>query len=457
MLSLRRLLKHDSTRTAPVSQADVVAKDGDDAVDHPGLSLLLESIAEVSSTIDIERLLVNIVDKSIELTSAERGILLLHRDGESELTVRVARNHEGEDLPESPRYSTRVVNKVVAEGKSVSTVVESDAQARDFSQSLHNLRLRAVMCTALTVGERSLGVIYVDSQTYRREFTQTDLALFEALSRQIGIALTNAHLVQESLEKTRLEQSLRIAGQIQSGLLPKGSPQIPSVDLHGWYHPYEMASGDYYDFVELGNGRIAVVVGDVSGHGIGAALITATARATLRAYLQALPDLGDVVGRLNRDLEADLHDNMFMTLFVAVIDSAEGTLEYVNAGHPPPLLLHEDGSWEELGATGLALGILSSEDYLTSEWMTLQAGDLLFAFTDGIPEATGKAGELFGERRLRQVLKQLRHLPSCEIVADVARLVEEYQGGAVTDDRTAVAMKYVPPQRVIHRARDTMS
>lgn len=406
------------------------------------IDLLLEAIAQVTSTIDLDRLLVNIVDKSLELTGAERGILLLADPEDGTLHVRVARDRERRDLSRSARYSTRVVFEVQTTGESLCTLMGSDEEALRVSDSIHDMRLRAVMCTPLFVGERFLGLIYVDSRLLRREFSSADLALFEALSRQIAIALTNARLVRESLEKTRLQQSIQIAAGIQAGLLPKELPEIPAVEVHGWYLPYEIATGDYYDFVPLTAGRLAVVVGDVSGHGVGAALITASARATLRAYLKVLPDLSDAVTQLNRDLSNDLSTDMFMTLFVAVIDPAAGLLHYVNAGHPPAQLVRASGEAWQLGANGTALGILEDERYPTA-YVELFPGDLLFAYTDGIPETRGPGGELFGERRLGRVLKQVRHQSCEEIVGDVAQILAMYQREAPTDDRTAVALKYL--------------
>jgi sigma-B regulation protein RsbU (phosphoserine phosphatase) len=410
--------------------------------DSRSLGLLLESIAEVTSTIDLERLLVNIVDKSLELTGAERGMLLLPDSRDGTLKVRVARDAEARDLATTARYSTRIVFEVQTTGESICTLMSSDEEALRVSHSVYNMGIRAVMCTPLLVGDRSMGLIYVDSRLIRREFSPADLALFEALSRQIAIALSNAQLVQESLQKTRLEQSLQIAADIQARLLPDRAPEVPGLEVHGWHLPCEIASGDYYDFLALPGGRLAVVIGDVSGHGIGAALITATARATLRAYLRAVPVLSDAVNRLNRDLAGDLTDEMFMTLFVAVVDPQAGLLHYVNAGHPPAQLVRSAGADEQLEATGMALGIVPDEQYATAP-VELRPGDLLFGYTDGISEARGAAGQMFGERRLSRVIRQLRNQSCAEIVADVARVVELYQRESPSDDRTAFALKYL--------------
>jgi len=485
-------------------------KSSDDRARH-SITLLLESIAQVTSTIDLDRLLVSIVDKSIELTGAERGILLLRGEVGGKLETYIARDGEGRDLRNEVRISQQTVSQVDASGKSMSAFVDENTERHEVSDSVFDLGLRAVMCTALRSGDEALGVIYVDSRAAEHAFSALDVAFFEALSRQIAIALTNARLHRDSLEKARLEQSMRIAGEIQRGLLPKRAPRIPTIDLHGWFHPFEAASGDYYDFFSISGGRLAVVVGDVSGHGVGPALVSATARASFRAYLRSLPNLGVAVGKLNHDLATDLQDDMFMSLFVAVIDPDRETLRYVNAGHPPPMLMHPSGSWQRLSATGTALGVLEEERYLASPALPLRPGHLLFACTDGILEARKTAepagssgdtrlvsvvnrerlapetthrpagpsggnlepeavdrrpscgrhhsvekrapdgssfsleGEMFGEQRLRQVLTTVADRPSRQIIAHVASAVEHHAGtGPQTDDRTAIAVRYVP-------------
>lgn len=406
------------------------------------LTLLLESIAEVTSTIDHDRLLVNIVDKSIETTQAERGLLLLK--GESgELEVHVARTNEKKDLPADSRYSTHVVNQVSSTRRPVRTMVRSDAEALDLSRSVYDLKLRAVMCTALTVGEDLLGVLLVDSRAATREFSRSDLAFFDALSRQIAIAITNARLVRDSLEKTRLEQSLRIAGQIQRGLLPTAAPSIPGYDLHGWCEPADEASGDTFDFIALPEGRWALVIGDVSGHGIGPALLTSTARASLRAYLRVCQDLARVITWLNQDLCAASSDEHFMTMFAAVLDPESGSIEFVNAGHPPPLLLRADGRFEELAATGFMLGVIDSATYELGASVALQPGDLLFCLTDGIPEARVGTEELFGMERVKRVVLQLAGRSARATLESVVQAVRS-TSEQLDDDLTAVALRRLP-------------
>jgi serine phosphatase RsbU (regulator of sigma subunit) len=257
--------------------------------------------------------------------------------------------------------------------------------------------------------------------------------------------LENARLNAQFLEKMRLERSLEIATEIQQGLMPSAPPQVEGFELYGWFRPAEHATGDFYDFVRLGDGRQAVVVGDVTGHGIGPALITATAQASLRSYLKVLTDPAKVVTMLNADLAERMDDGMFLTLFLGVF-SEDGQLEYVNAGHTPPLLWrHAEQVIVDLPATGPALGLIDGMEYEVSAPMALHPSDTLLAFTDGLVEARhhDRPDRFFGESGVRAILAELGWGdPSAEDLAEqVVAGVLDFSGGEREDDMTLVALR----------------
>lgn len=418
---------------------------GDERQDSNNLALLLRTIAEVNSTIDLEPLLVSIVDKAIAVTRAERGFLLL-RDGASPtLGIRVARDAQGANLEKDPRYSKSVVTQVESGGSPLRTMVNSDAEALELGRSVFDLKIRAVMCVPLRANRgRVLGAIYVDSRVASREFSPADLAFFAAFASQATIALENARLVRDSLEKERMGQELRIARDIQRRILPSQPPQVPGYDLAALYEATTEAIGDSYDFIAMPDGRLAIVVGDVSGHGVGPALVTMGARARLRVYLGLGLPLGESVTRLNRDLRGELEPGMFQTLFVVVLDPKAGTLEYVNAGHPPPILRRAtDGSCEPLPRSGVAIGFLDDEVYAPVGPVHMQTGDLLVAYTDGVVEARGADGSLFGENRMKEVLCGHAASPARDIASAVFSAAKEFGGGKAGDDVTLVALRRV--------------
>lgn len=433
---------------------------GDALQDRHSIQVLLDAIARVSESRDLESLLEYVVDRSVEVTGAERGFLVM-RGTDGEQVVRVARDRSGRDVTEDRKYSTNVVRRVLESEVPMKTTVSNEQEALELGASVYDLKLRAVMCVPLTPkpdaegskapvtpdprGEK--GALYVDSKAATREFTAEDLALFFALAQHIAIALENARLNLESMEKVKLDRSLEIATEIQSGLMPKAPPTLEGWEAFGWYRPAEHASGDFYDFIKTRDGRLAVVMGDVTGHGIGPALITATAQATLRAYSQVLDDPAAWVTMLNRDMSERMDDGIFLTLFVALY-SEDGTVQLLNAGATPPLLWRAaDKTIEELKGGGPALGMMEDFEYESTKSLDLTTGDMIITFTDGLVEARHPAhtDKLFGDAGMRAVIADLapQGLAAQELTESLVGQVLEFAGGIREDDMTIVTVRRV--------------
>lgn len=436
---------------------------GDTGEDTRSLGLLLDTIARVSASRDLESLLDYVVDSSIEATGAERGFLVLMDDRTGKQVVRVARQR-GADGTATPlgrdvKYSTSVVQRVVEQEAPLKTTLQKDGEDLELGNSVFDLKLRAVMCVPLAPrggvhaqqGEAAhpsalpSGALYVDSKAATREFMAEDLALFHALAQHIAIALENAQLNIHSIERARLERSLEIAAEIQSGLMPKSPPSIEGFDLFGWYRSAEHASGDFYDFVRTKRGGVAAVVGDVTGHGVGPALVTATAQASLRSYARVLEDPGAVVTMLNSDLSERIEDGMFLTLFVAELEK-NGVVHILNAGHTPPLIWRAaDQTIETIASDGPALGLMEDLEYETHAEITLHKGDILLAFTDGLVEARhpDHPDRFFEEQGVRAVLADRGHAGASakDAVEAVAAAALEFSDGAREDDVTIVAIR----------------
>ena len=237
----------------------------------------------------------------------------------------------------------------------------------------------------------------------------------------------------------------RIAAEIQAGLMPKSPPNQDGFDLFGWYRSAEHASGDFYDFVRTKDGNIAAVVGDVTGHGAGPALITATAQASLRSYARVLGDPGAVVTMLNSDLSERMDDGMFLTLFVSQLGE-DGSLHILNAGHTPPLLWRAaTQSIESIPSDGPALGLMDDLEYEVGTPVKLETGDMLLVFTDGLVEARhpDAPDSLFDESGVRTVLEAsgTSGASARETVEAVAKAALEFAANAREDDITIVAIR----------------
>lgn len=412
---------------------------GDADEDARSLEILLDTIASVTANIDLDGVLRDIVDRSLQVTQAERAILLLG-DTPDTLSVRVAQDRAGESLSGELQWSRSLVRRCLDGGTAVRSVVQSDQEALEIGQSVYDLKLRAVMCAPMLAKDRVVGVIYVDSRALRREFSARDLGLFGAISAQLAIAVENARLHEDSLEKVKLEKDIEIAQRIQQHLVPP-VPQLSGFDLGLRYVACEQTSGDTYDFMPIPDGRFAVMIGDVTGHGVGAALLTHTVQAALRSYLELLDDGGDIVTRLNQRLVQSVETGNFMSLLLVMIDPKARTLQYVNAGHPCLLHCRADGVRVH-DRTGMVLGVVDDQAYELSPLIEIDSGDLLFLYTDGIDEAMSPERETFGDHRLHELLLQLRGEQAEGVLAGVDAALKNHTGGAaVEDDSTMIAVK----------------
>ncbi|MBX3462434.1 MAG: SpoIIE family protein phosphatase [Planctomycetes bacterium] len=413
---------------------------GDATEDSRSLEILLDTIAAVTANIDLDSVLRDIVDRSLRVTQAERAILLLG-GGPDELSVRVAQDREGRALAGDLQWSRSLVRRCLEEGVAVRSVVQSDQQALELGQSVYDLKLRAVMCAPLQARNRTVGVIYVDSRAVRREFSARDLALFGAISAQLAISVENARLHADSLEKVRLQKDVEIARRIQQHLLPPPPPDVEGLQLALRYAAAERASGDTYDFVPLRDGRFAVMVGDVTGHGVGAALLTHAVQAALRSYLELIDEADVIVNRLNQRLVASVETGNFMSLLLVIVDPRARTVRYVNAGHPGLVICRRSGA-EVLDKTGMVLGVVGDQAYATSPPIPIESGDLLFLHTDGVDEAMSPQREVFGVERLQGVLAAARGESAEGVLAAVERALHEHAAGRpFDDDLTMIAVK----------------
>ncbi len=322
-------------------------------------------------------------------------------------------------------------------------------------------------------GKRDLmGVLALGPRMGDLPYTREDRELLLSVASQAGLALENAGLIHQVAAQERVAHELTIAAVVQRRLFPDRAPVCRSLDLAGLCVPAGDVGGDYYDFLELGGGRIGVAVADVAGKGLPAALLMSMVQASLRSQTVA-PDrsLADVCDAMNRLLYRSTAPNAYATFFYGVFEEAPRRLRYVNAGHNPPFVLRAPdpevearrratavaeaggtvavatvapaalGSPRRLTATGLVLGAVADSPYVEQE-LRVEAGDVVVAYTDGVSEAFSPRGEEFGEERLAEVVDAARHLPASAIVERVAQAVLAWRGAAPAhDDFTLVVAR----------------
>jgi sigma-B regulation protein RsbU (phosphoserine phosphatase) len=291
-------------------------------------------------------------------------------------------------------------------------------------------------------GNQVVGVVQALNKRDGTPFNDYDEELLSALASAGAVAIDNAQLIARDRERQRLERDLELARQIQLGLLPERPPEHPSWRIAAWARSCDETGGDYYDFMPVADGALDAVVGDVSGHGISAALLMSTARAFLRAlHERGLPP-GETITALNRLLEQDLADDSFMTMVLARL-AADGGVQYVSAGHEPPLVWRRDGSFDALDSSGLPVGMLDDSVYEATAVAPLAAGELIVLYTDGIPEAQRPPGhQPFGQELMRSLVAG--HAPrGAQAVCDalVAAVAAHLDGHPPHDDITLVVIE----------------
>lgn len=289
------------------------------------------------------------------------------------------------------------------------------------------------------------GMLVVGDKESRRgvgPFLPGDRRTLGLFANQAAIALENVRLHLRALEQERLEREMHVAAEIQRQILPKGAPQVPGFQLVGWNRPARQVGGDYYDMFPAQDGKVGLVVGDVSGKGIPAALMVSTLHSALRLLVDQTGIGAGLLERLNRHIQESSTPNKFITMLVAELDPANGRLRYVNAGHNPGLLLRRDGQVEELNAGGVPLGLLLGSRYQERE-VALGPGDFLCLYSDGITEAESVDDEEFGTDRLVDLLRAYRENPSLqEALEAIQRAVGEFsQGRPQHDDETLLLLR----------------
>jgi serine phosphatase RsbU (regulator of sigma subunit) len=403
---------------------------------------LLNQVQRLISSIGNENIFESILDTIFDTVAVRRGFIALC-DTKGELAVRAHRSREkGSMASEKIEVSRTLVGKVLETGKAVLT---SDAEADpDFSaaRSIHRLRIKAAICVPLIAEGKVIGLVYGDNREKPGALTRDHLSILSALASVAAVSVEKFRLRGQYEAKLKIEQALAIARSIQLNFLPTEPPPLEGLDVWGKSDSCDETGGDYYDYFPMRDRGLRVVIADVTGHGVGPALLMATVRAALRA-LHAEPSPGKLMARLNDFIRDDVNDGRFITAFLADIDPREGTLTHVGAGHTPPIWCRaRDGSTHIVASHGPPLGILRGLEFKQGTTLPIARGDALLFTTDGIIEAANEAEEQFGMARLRAVVAEHASGTAEELGEAVCAAVDVFvQGRPLRDDATLVAVK----------------
>ena len=416
------------------------ARDNQDG--NKDIKALLEMARALAATCDLDKLLQMVVDYSMDLLDAERATVFLYDRETEELVSRVA---EGTSefriavktgLAGAAACSLKIVN--------VPDVYQDERFNPEVDKKT-GFRTRNILSCPLTNYDGKLvGVLQVLNKR-TGAFDQNDITLAEAFSSQAGIALQRAYLLDEYLEKQRLEDSLRIAHEIQERLFPQEAPPLPGFDIACWNRPCDATGGDFCDFLSLSETKLLVTLGDVTGHGVGPALVSSATRAMLRALGSVDDRIDEVISKVNVLLTADLHDNRFVTVFIGILESSsKGRLSYCSAGQGPLLWLHaKTNQVDVLSAGGIPVGILAEAPAIPCEEIEMEAGDVFGLLTDGFYEWSRSDGEMFGVERVSEVIRSRREKSAQVILDTLKAATEDFADTCQADDLTAIIIKKI--------------
>ena len=337
---------------------------------------------------------------------ADRGFIVLATpDGKLiPRWVRIRREDAKDSLP----LSRTIIRHVMDTRQAILSADAGSDERFEMSQSIADFRIRSMMCAPLLDGEENaFGVLQIDTLDQRHRFNDEDLEILVSTASQAANAIQNAQLHEAALRQRELQRDMQLAHEVQHGFLPEKRPELPGYDFFDYYQPADQIGGDYYDYIPLPDGRLAVVVADVVGHGVAAALLMAKLSAEVRFTLYSEPSPAAAVTRLNERISA-LNIQRFVTLILVVIDPREHRATIVNAGHMAPLHRRANGAIEEPGDTiaGLPLGITDSLNYEQCE-IEIGRGETLTLFTDGVNESIDASGAFYTIDRLREHARQI--------------------------------------------------
>lgn len=399
--------------------------DRPEAQDVSRLQTLTQLARELIEDRPMDELFGFIVDRIMEhLRPSRAAIALLAPDGRSFSKVEVRR----QDVTDQSELmiSHTLLSEMVEEKKALAFVDVSVDEKLRRAQSIIMQGIHSILCAPVMIGNAVVGVLYVDYLFTQRSISEEDVKLVAQIGRFAAIKLETTRLREEAIQKRIMDEELKMASGIQRRLLPAAPTGIAGFTFVGKNQPCRTVSGDYYDFVIRPDGQMYFVIGDVSGKGVTAGLMMAGLQVAFRIFSKADPDPATLVTQLNLSLKENLPQSKFVTLFLGRLDTRSGRIQYVNAGHTPPLLLQKSGA-VELTESDLLLGVVTRAEFVNRE-LQLDPGDSLILFTDGVTEARNAAGIDLGSNTIADALASLHGAPADAIATAVNDTVLTHVG-----------------------------
>ena len=407
------------------------------------LAVLNDLAIAAGRSLEVDQMLDIIVEKSIKAVKAEQGSILLVTDQKDAPLKTLVRQADRRSRVMTYKVGTSITGWVVKHQKPL--MIENLATDSRFQTTERERKeIKSVLCVPILLTNKLLGIVTVTNKKTFEPFNFDDQRLLSIIAAQSGQLIRNSQLQQEALEKKRMEQQLAMAHAIQMGLLPKRVPEIKTLEISNYFSPSDEVSGDYYDYFDLGENKIGMVLADVSGHGAPAALLMTMVKGILQAISQHFESSDGVLSEMNSILGQIIPRDMFVTMMFLVFDMKDRLLSYSNAGHNPLVFYDSQSkSARMVELRGPALGLSKSPVFNEKE-ISLNHGDLVLMYTDGVTEACNQQQEMFEETRLIQAVEDVAMRQAGEIIEHVKNKLQEFTDEAPqSDDIAMIATKVV--------------
>ncbi len=305
-----------------------------------------------------------------------------------------------------------------------------------------DLRVKSEVSVPITIGAKTIGVFTLSSK-YLYAFNQKQLKMLQAFASSASIALQNARLYRQTLQKREIDKDLQVAKQIQKALLQRRLPNSRRLHFSAYNKPSKQVGGDLYNVIQLTHGKIALSVGDIAGKGVSGAILMATLQAIYRTEIRRDLEADALLDLVNQQFAETIEVGRFATFFHSLIYPDERKIEYCSAGHNPAVVMHENGKYELLEATGIILGLTKDANY-SKKNVAFEPGDVLVAYSDGVTEAENKNDEQFGLKNLLTAIKQAKNQNPTGIKKHILNNLRDFSAQtAHQDDITIVVAKYI--------------
>ncbi len=352
------------------------------------LQALIRITHALSENVTRDGILSSILDCLFELfTEADRGFIVLQSPDGSLLPVGMKTRRPGDD--EQIRISRTIANEVMSSRRPLITSDAASDSRFDMSQSIADFRIRSMMCAPLINNkDESIGIVQLDTIKNTVAFSEEDLEMLVTVAMQASLAIQKADMFEAAKKAEGMQSDLKLAHELQKRFLPQRSPNLDHFDFFSYYRPMQQVGGDYYDYVDLGDGKIGILVADVVGHGIAAAMLMAKVSAESRFALATSDTPLEAIGKMNNSL-SNMNLDRFVTLVLGLLDLKTNQMTIVNAGHMPPIVRNAGDGTAKMVAmeeSGLPLGVLPDYEY-EEVTITLNSGDVVVMYTDGLNEA----------------------------------------------------------------------